>query len=161
MKDHDASFMNRAIELSRTALSQAGMQPFGAVVVKNGQIIGEGVNRSVELSDPTSHGEIEAIRDACRRSGSLDLSGSDLYTSCEPCSLCVSTMQITGISRLFYAASFVEAGRALAAVMPKLEEHVTRLREQTGKATHSRLIPADQILAANAVAVLQEWKGNR
>jgi len=157
MGDHDAKFMKRAIELSRSALDEPGRLPFGAVVVRDGRIIGEGVNRAPELFDPTSHGEVEAIRDACRREGSVDLSGSDLYTSCEPCSLCVATMHIAGISRLYYAASTTDAAKAYAAILPNLEERATRVREQTGKPTHDRAMPADRMLAGDAAAVLEEW----
>ncbi len=107
-------FMKRAVELSRQALEQPGTEPFGCVVVKDGAIVGEGLNHSLAHFDPTSHGEVEAIRDACRRLQCVDLTGCDLYTSCEPCAMCVATMEVAGISRLYYAASMKQAGRAFA-----------------------------------------------
>src|SRR4051812_16898598 len=104
--------MSRAIALSQQALQTPGTEPFGAVVVKNGLVVGEGFNHSRVHFDPTSHGEVEAIRDACRRLETVDLSGCDLYTSCEPCALCVAAMHISGIARMYYAASLAESGAA-------------------------------------------------
>ena len=94
---YDEKFMRRAIELSARALDTPGARPYGAVVVKDGRIVGEGLNESAKNFDPTSHGEVEAIRDACRNLKTTDLSGTDLYTSCEPCSVCVATMYMAGV----------------------------------------------------------------
>ena len=85
---YDEKFMRRAIELSAQALEKPGARPYAAVIVKDGKIVGEGLNQSTGHFDPTSHGEVEAIRDACRNLKTLDLSGCDLYTSAEPCSMC-------------------------------------------------------------------------
>ena len=82
-----------------------GTLPYGAVVVLDGEIVGEGLNRSVADCDPTSHGEVEAIRNACRRLSLTSLKGAELYTTGEPCSMCVATMYQVGISRLFYAGT--------------------------------------------------------
>ena len=89
---YDEKFMRRAIELSAQAIEREGAWPYGAVVVKDGRVVGEGLNQSGKNFDPTSHGEIEAIRDACRKLGTTDLTETDLYSSCEPCPLCVSAM---------------------------------------------------------------------
>jgi len=86
---YDETFMRRAIALSEQALGEAGAGPFAAVIVRDGAIVGEGINRSRAKHDPTSHGEVEAIRDACGRLKTVDLSGCDLYTTCEPCTMCV------------------------------------------------------------------------
>ena len=83
-------FMKRAIALSAQALQTPGTEPFAALVVKDGAVVGEGFNHSVAHFDPTSHGEIEAIRDACRKLQTVDLGGCELYTSCEPCALCAA-----------------------------------------------------------------------
>src|SRR3954468_13609495 len=98
---YDETFMRRALALSARALDTPGTEPFGAVVVKDGAIVGEGFNHSVAHFDPTSHGEIEAIRDACRKLETVSLAGCDLYTSCEPCALCAAAMHIAGIGRLY------------------------------------------------------------
>src|SRR6478736_9602952 len=92
MPMYDDKFMDRALALSAQALTKPGTEPFGAVVVRDGVVVGEGINHSVAHWDPTSHGETEAIRDACRKLGTVDLNGSDLYSSCEPCALCVAVM---------------------------------------------------------------------
>ena|SRR5215216_8031035 len=89
----DEKFMRRTLELAKQALITPGTRPFGAVVALDGQIVGEGFNHSLAHFDPTSHGEIEAIRNACQNLKRVELIGADLYTSCEPCSLCVSNPQ--------------------------------------------------------------------
>jgi guanine deaminase len=155
---HDA-FMRRAIELSRRSLTEPGTEPFGAVVVKDGVIIGEGLNHAAAHYDPTSHGEIEAIRDACRKLKCADLSGCDIYTSCEPCALCVAAMEIVGIRRLFYAASLGQSARALADVPPEARPTVDAayLREQAGLPVDERRTPSQQLLDSAAIAVLEAW----
>ena len=91
MSKHE-EFMRRAIALSRRCMIDNGSAPFAALIVKGGVVVGEGVNNVVNHPDPSSHGEIEAIRDAARRLGRWDLSGRDLYTTCEPCELCGAAM---------------------------------------------------------------------
>lgn len=151
------ALMRRAIALARQALTQDGAKPFAAVVVKDGEIVGEGVNRAVATFDPTSHGEVEAIRDACRRQGTLDLSGCDLYTTCEPCALCVSTMRSTGIARVFYASKIESAARVLSDTVPDLVERTTALRREAGRPIMEGSMPASQLLAEEGDAVLADW----
>src|SRR5918998_5311713 len=112
----DDRFLRRAIALSAQAAATPGSEPFGALVVKDGQVVGEGFNRARARLDPTAHGETEAIRDACARLGTLDLTGCTVATSCEPCALCVAAMQIAGIGRVVYAAALADSARALAGV---------------------------------------------
>ncbi len=144
-------FMRRAIEIARQSLSEPGAMPYGAVVVKDGEIIGEGLNRSFEKCDPTSHGEVEAIRDACKRLGTPTLSGCDLYTSCEPCSMCVATMYIAGIERLYYASTLDESAvffRQLAERDPKWSRRFSsvEIRREVGLPMGERLMPAQRVL---------------
>ena len=149
-------FMARAIAISRRALAEPGTAPFGAVVVRDGAIVGEGLNHAAGLFDPSSHGEVEAVRDACRNLKTLDLSGCDLYTSCEPCSMCVATMRITGIRTLYYAASLKQAGPPIATAMkPTID--TDDLRAECGLPVHERKMPAAQMMAAEAVDVLERW----
>lgn len=101
----DEAFMRRALELARESLEIPGALPYAAVIVKDGKIVGEGLNKAVAISDPTSHGEVEAIRDACAKLGTVRLTGCDLYTTAEPCSMCVATMLISGISNLYFACA--------------------------------------------------------
>jgi tRNA(Arg) A34 adenosine deaminase TadA len=151
--------MQRAIDLARRALDEPGTEPFGAVVVKDGAVIGEGLNRAASRFDPTSHGEVEAIRDACRKLECTDLSGCDLYSSCEPCALCVAAMQIAGIRRLYYAASLDQSDRALEAVHPKVRSGIDAvdLRMEAGRAVEERRMRSVRLLDADAVAVLDSW----
>jgi len=151
---YDENFMRRAIEISAQALNRTGTKPYGAVVVKDGKIVGEGLNQSIGNYDPTSHGEVEAIRDACRKLKTTDLSGCDLYTSCEPCSLCVSTMMISGVARMYYAASAAQSDSIIprAAHLPG-----DTLRTQVGLPTGKREMPTEQRLDGDAFAVLQAW----
>ena len=156
---YDEAFMRRAIEISAEALSTPGTEPFGAVVVRDGKIVGEGINRSVQNHDPTSHGETEAIRDACRRLGTVDLRGCDLYTSCEPCALCVAAMEIAGISHLYYAASMSQAGAALGALPESVRFpiDVDRLRHECAHPVDRRHMPATQAMANDAADILEDW----
>jgi tRNA(Arg) A34 adenosine deaminase TadA len=160
---YDENFMRWAIELSRTALTRPGTEPFAAVVVKDGKIVGEGLNHSAAHFDPTSHGEVEAIRDACRRLKSVDLSGCDLYTSCEPCSLCVATMHISGIRKLYYAVTLQQSRSALANVHPHIRQSgdADKLRIQTGLPLRKREMPAEQHLDNEAINVLDAWAATR
>ena len=156
---YQEEFMRRAIEISATALETDGREPFGAVVVKDGQVVGEGINQSLLNHDPTSHGETEAIRDACRRMRTVDLRGCELYTSCEPCALCVAAMEIARISGLYYAADLGQAGRALA-MLPKAARFPVDsdpLREECGKTIGGRYMPSRQALADDAIQIIQAW----
>lgn len=157
----EQDFMARAIEISRRALEEPGTAPYGAVVVKDGRIVGEGLNRASASLDPSSHGEIEAMREACRRLGTTDLSDCDLYTSCSPCAMCTATMYIAGIRRVYYGASFDQSGRVLAPLGPEAVPEVLKdnvfLRTQVGLPIEERQMPSTQLLDADAVAVLQAW----
>ncbi|MBX5013972.1 nucleoside deaminase [Rhizobium lentis] len=156
---YNEDFMQRAVELSRQALTKPGTEPFGAVVVLNGKIVGEGLNHSLANFDPTSHGEVEAMRDACRRLECVDLTGADMYTSCEPCAMCVATMEVAGISRLFYAASMDQAGKAFQGLTKK-ERHpidVDKVRKAAGALVNERSMPSAQSMDREATDILNTW----
>ena len=160
---YQEQFMQRALALSAQALDTPGTEPFGAVVVQDGKIVGEGFNHSVAHFDPTSHGEVEAIRDACRRLQRVDLAGCDLYTTCEPCALCVAAMHIVGIRKLFYAASLQQSGVAFDG-LPASERHpidVDELRTEAGASLQSRRLPAEQHMADDAIRILTQWAAPR
>lgn len=107
---HHEPFLRRAIELSaRAALEYSTGGVFGAVVVKDGKIIAEGMNRVVASHDPTWHAEMEAIRLACITLQSFKLTGCTLYTSAEPCPMCMATCYWAGIEQVFYGASVDDA----------------------------------------------------
>ncbi|WP_413991776.1 nucleoside deaminase [Labrys okinawensis] len=160
---YEETFMRRALALSRQALDKAGTEPFGAVVVLDGAIVGEGLNHSLAHFDPTSHSEVEAIRNACHRLQCIDLSGAEMYTSCEPCAMCVAVMEVAGIGRLYYASSMAQAGDALAG-LTREQRHpvdVDRLRREAGATVDKRAVPAEQHLDTEAAAILRTWAGTR
>lgn len=95
-------FMKIAKELAEENLTTNAGGPFGACVVKNGEIIGRGANKVISTNDPTAHAEIMAIRDACKNIGSHDLSGCELYTSCYPCPMCLSAIIWANIKKVYY-----------------------------------------------------------
>lgn len=96
--------LRRAVELSRLSV-EGGSSPFGTVIVNaQGMVVGEGHNRVVLDNDPTAHGEVTAIRNACRNLGTFDLSGCILYTSCEPCPMCLNACKWANIAEVYYAA---------------------------------------------------------
>ena len=94
--------MKIAKELSEENLTTNNGGPFGACIVKNGEIIGRGANHVLKHNDPTAHAEIEAIRDACKNIGSYDLSGCELFTSCYPCPMCLSAIIWANIKEVYY-----------------------------------------------------------
>ena len=152
---YDEKFMRRAIALSAQALAMPGARPYGAVVVLDGNIVGEGLNQSAAKFDPTSHGEVEAIRDACRRLRTTDLTGAELYTSCEPCSVCVATMLMAGISRMYYGATLAQSSRIVP--RPKMPPPAQLVRAQVGLPVEGRDMPAEVKLGDEAIAVLESW----
>lgn len=156
---YNEEFMKRAVDISRRALTEEGTEPFGAVIVMDGKIVGEGLNHSLAHFDPTSHGEVEAIRDACLNLKCVDLRGADLYTSCEPCAMCVATMEVAGISRLYYASSMAQAGKALEA-LNGAQRHpidVERIRIAAGALVGDRDMPSEQHLGEEAASILDAW----
>jgi guanine deaminase len=102
MNDND--FLQRAIEKAKESIKQGGF-PAGAIVVKNGKIIGEGISIGNKLNDPTSHGEMVAMREACKNLQSSDLSGSILYASLQPCLMCLGGSMWSSISKIVFACS--------------------------------------------------------
>ena len=96
-------FMDIAIELSNENFDKNYGGPFGACIVKNGKIIGKGINRVIKDNDPTAHAEIVAIKDSCKTLGTHDLSGCEIYTSCYPCPMCLSAIIWSNIKTVYYA----------------------------------------------------------
>ena len=105
---NNSKFMLKAIELSiESAKSKGG--PFGCVIVKDNKIISEGTNQVTATNDPTAHAEIVAIRNACKKLGNFFLKGCDIYTSCEPCPMCLSAIYWSHIDTIFYANTRMDA----------------------------------------------------
>lgn len=104
-------FMARAIALAMENVRAGRGGPFAAVIVKDGRIVGEGANRVTSTNDPTAHAEVVAIRQACRALGSFQLTGCDIYTTCEPCPMCLGAIYWARPARVFYAATGEDATR--------------------------------------------------
>ncbi|MBN1632299.1 MAG: nucleoside deaminase [Thermoleophilia bacterium] len=141
--------MRRAIDLGRQAAERGDGGPFGAVIVKQGRIVGEGWNQVIAGNDPTAHGEIEAIRDACARLGSFHLGGCALYTSGEPCPMCLGAIYWARIERVFYGFSIQDAAGA------GFDDRF--IFEQLDLPREKREIPATQVLGDEAAAVLRAF----
>lgn len=101
--------MRRAIALSLENVRSNNGGPFGAVVVKNGQIIGEGANQVLATNDPSAHAEVVAIREACRRMTTFQLTGCEIYASCEPCPMCIGLIYWSRPERVYYANTAADA----------------------------------------------------
>ena len=146
----DLRFMRRAIALSMQGPSTEG--PFGAVVVREGRIIGEGINQVVPSGDPTAHAEIVAIRDACRTTGSHMLDGATIYTSCEPCPMCLGAVWWSRIGEIVYANSRQDAaaiGFDDAAIYDEIAAPIGRRR-----------LPIRRLAAAEALKAFETWSRN-
>ncbi len=149
MSDRDEQFMMRAIELARTGMETNTGGPFGCVVVKNGEIVGEGSNQVTSTNDPTAHAEIVAIRDACTHLGTFQLDGCTIYTSCEPCPMCLGA--------IYWArpvAIFVAGTQADAAAAGFDDEYFYRELE---KPNDERQLPMVSLLREEAQKVFQAW----
>ena len=111
MNHTDQQFLTRAVELARKNVETGG-GPFGAVIVKDNQVVAECANQVIAIPDPTAHAEIQAIRQAALNLNSFNLTGSTLYTSCEPCPMCLSAIYWSRISRVVFASDRNDADRA-------------------------------------------------
>ena len=112
MTEQDERFMRRAIALAQQGIDAGAGGPFGAVIVKNGDIVGEGYNQVTSTNDPTAHAEIVAIRNACQNLDSFQLDNCVLYTSCEPCPMCLGAIYWARPARVFYAATRGDAAKS-------------------------------------------------
>lgn len=145
----DERFLRRAIELSRKGVTELAGGPFGAVIVKDGRIVGEGWNRVLELHDPTAHAEVTAIRSACAALGTHALTGAVLYTSCEPCPMCLSSALWARVNRMVWANSRQDA----AAI--GFDDAV--LYREVALPPEERAVPFSRMLADEARAVFDAW----
>jgi guanine deaminase len=142
-------FMRRAIELGRKGSEAGHGGPFGTVIVKGDEIVGEGWNQVLASNDPTAHGEIAAIRDACERIGAFSLEGCDLYTSGEPCPMCLSAIYWARVERVFFGFSVQEAAEV------GFDDRY--IYEQLAEPPERRKVAVAQMLGAEALKVLQAY----
>ncbi len=146
--DH-RKFMNEAIALSRESVSCGG-GPFGTVIVKDGTVVGRGVNSVTKLNDPTAHGEIVAIREACSKLNSFRLDGCILYTSCEPCPMCLGAIYWSRVKEIYFANTREDAASIGFDDALIYDELSVPLRE--------RRIAFLQIMREEALVVFDSWR---
>jgi tRNA(Arg) A34 adenosine deaminase TadA len=145
-----AVFMQEAIRLSIEHMRNGDGGPFGAVVVKDGKIIGRGWNQVTSSNDPTAHAEIVAIREACRQLNTFQLVGCELYASCEPCPMCLAAIYWSRISHLFFAGTRQDASEA------GFDDEM--MYREVALPPLDRTLPTTQLLRDAVLTVFDEWR---
>ncbi len=149
MNSDKSKFMKRAIKLSIDSVNNYG-GPFGCVIVKDNQIISEGFNMVTSQNDPTAHGEIVAIRNACKNLNTFILNGCELYSSCEPCPMCLSAIYWSHIDKVFFGNTRLDAA--------KIGFDDNFIYDEFSKDIESRKIPLVQILKEEAKEAFNIWE---
>jgi len=141
-------FMKKAIELSIKSVNNGG-GPFGSVIVKGDKIIAEGSNKVTSNNDPTAHGEIVAIREACKKLNNFSLNGSELYSTCEPCPMCLSAIYWARIDKIYYANTREDAR--------KIDFDDSLIYTELQKNIDKRKIPMIQMMRNEALKAFEMW----
>lgn len=149
MKKEDIQFMKRAIALAKEGMNSSAGGPFGAVVVKNGEIIAEGFNKVTSTNDPTAHAEVTAIREACKKLGTFQLNDCIIYTSCEPCPMCLGAIYWARPKAVFYGCDKIDAA--------KIDFDDQFIYDEIDKEIGDRNIKFIQILQNEARVAFDEW----
>ncbi|WP_372624801.1 nucleoside deaminase [Falsiroseomonas sp.] len=149
MDDSDAGFMRQAIALSRRGMEAGAGGPFGAVVVLDGRVLAEGWNQVTSTNDPTAHAEVVAIRRACAALGRFDLRGATLYTSCEPCPMCLAALYWARVNAVVFANAQADAAA--------IGFDDAWLYGEVAKPIEHRRLRMRRLLAAEALEVFEAW----
>ena len=149
------TFMRRAIELSLDNVRAGRGGPFAAIVVKDGRVVGEGTNLVTSTNDPTAHAEVVAIREACAALGTFDLGGCDVFTTCEPCPMCLGAIYWARPARVFFGNSAADAAA--------IGFDDAEIYEQLAVPHAQRRIPMVQVMRDEALRAFRAWreKGDR
>ncbi|MFR9165956.1 MAG: nucleoside deaminase [Dysgonomonas sp.] len=147
-KEAVAKFMQKAIRLAQDSVEKGG-GPFGAVIVKDGKVVAAGSNSVTLKNDPTAHAEVTVIRKACKKLGTFDLSGCDLYTSCEPCPMCLSASYWAHIDRIFYGCNKTDA--------KNIGFDDSFIYDEIALKPEKRRIPAKEFLRQEALSAFKMW----
>jgi guanine deaminase len=142
-------FMERAIQLAIDNVRSGG-GPFGAVVVKDRQIIAEGANSVTATNDPTAHAEVVAIRKACAALGAFDLAGCEIYTSCEPCPMCLGAIYWARPARVYFGSAAADASKA------GFDDSL--IYSEIPRPYAERKIPMQQLMAGEAIEAFRAWE---
>ncbi|SHJ65861.1 tRNA(Arg) A34 adenosine deaminase TadA [Tangfeifania diversioriginum] len=148
-KQHN-SFMQRAIELAEKGMNNGFGGPFGAVVVKDGKIVGEGYNSVIHNNDPTAHAEVLAIREACKNLTSFELNDCTIYTSCEPCPMCLGAIYWARISKVVYACTKEDAAQ--------ISFDDDDFYGEIAKDMKHRKIDFEELMRDKALPLFSKWK---
>ncbi len=140
--------MREAIRMATDNVRNGG-GPFGAVIVKDGRIVGRGVNRVTASCDPTAHAEVSAIRDAAKAVGNFDLSGATIFTSCEPCPMCLGAIYWARIDHIYYGNTQADAA--------EIDFDDSFIYRQIEKPASERAIPQTPLLREEAIETFREW----
>mgnify|MGYP002511035560 FL=1 len=146
--DADRRFMQMAIDLSVENVKNGG-GPFGAVIVKDGEVVATGTNRVTANNDPTAHAEVSAIREACQRMRHFKLEGCICYTSCEPCPMCLSALYWAGVSRIVYGNTKEDA--------KAINFDDSFIYDEIAKPYDKRAIPCENLMRKEALAGFRAW----
>lgn len=148
LSKEDIAFMQMAIDLSVENIESGG-GPFGAVIVRDGVVIAVGTNKVVPNNDPTAHAEVSAIREACRKLGSFKLEGCTIYSSCEPCPMCLSAIYWAGISRLCYGNTKTDAA--------EINFDDSFIYDQMCMNNDERSLQCEQFMREEALVAFRKW----
>lgn len=148
----DDPFMARAILLSLDNVQSGRGGPFGAVVAKDGKIVAEGANRVTTTNDPTAHAEVVAIREACQKLGVFDLEGCEIYTSCEPCPMCMGAIYWARLARVYFANTAADAASA------GFDDSL--IYRELAQPHAQRKIPMMQMMRDQALESFRAWQSN-
>lgn len=143
-------FMRRAIELAREGMDAGAGGPFGSVVVHNGEIIAEGYNRVTSDNDPTAHAEVTAIREACQKLGTFQLNDCEIYTSCEPCPMCLGAIYWARPKVVYYACTREDAAA--------IDFDDQLIYDEIDAGIDNRQIPFKQMQRSEALSVFNAWQ---
>ena len=148
--ERDKRFLEKAIELSRKGMQNGHGGPFGCIIVKGNEIVGEGCNMVTSLNDPTAHAEVVAIRDACRHLKTYQLSDCEIYTSCEPCPMCLGAIYWARPQRVVYANTKLDAAA--------IQFDDAFIYNEINMPMSSRQIPFIHLPHPLALEVFNQWK---
>ncbi|HTV08905.1 MAG TPA: nucleoside deaminase [Candidatus Aquilonibacter sp.] len=152
MIEGQPQFMEKAIALATENVTSGRGGPFGAVIVKDGQVISTGVNRVTATNDPTAHAEVVAVREACKALGSFRLDGCDVYTSCEPCPMCLAALYWSHCRAIYYGNTAADAAR--------IGFDDSFLYDEMRKPLEQRAIPIRNMLPEKAWESFAAWEAS-
>lgn len=151
--EQDKRFMQEAVDMAIKNVPTGHGGPFGAVIVKDGEVIAKAANSVIGDNDPTAHAEVNAIRLACKRLGTYDLSGCVIYASCEPCPMCLSAIYWAKLDKIYYAGTRFDANKAGFA-----DEFIY---DEFAKTVNNRRLPIIKIYGTNVDESFEAWRNKQ